>query len=75
MPMTTISAYVERLPARMAEWKLGMADAASIPHMKESARTSTLRDWLREASPEREGAEVVSPARLKMLGVGVRYVQ
>jgi len=75
MPMAAIGAYLERLPARMAELRLAMADAASIPHMKENARNSTMREWIRTANQNREHAEIVSPVRLKLLGIGVRYVQ
>jgi len=61
MPMAAIGVYMERLPARMAELKLAMADAASIPHMDKNARRSTVHEWERAANQDRESAEVVSP--------------
>lgn len=77
MPMAAIAAYLEHLPARLAEMKLSIADAASIPHMKESARRFTQKAWMREIEAHSGIAmsQVVSPARLKLAGIGVRFVQ
>lgn len=77
MPMAAIAVYLDHLPARLAEMKLSVADAASIPHMKESARRSTQKAWMREieALSGRTMSQVVAPARLKLAGIGVRFVQ
>ena len=71
MPMASITAYNERLPGLIAQWKLGMADAANIPHMKPRDRRSTLRSWQRAV--EATGApRVPTKGALKMLGIGVK---
>jgi mannitol/fructose-specific phosphotransferase system IIA component len=74
MPMSAISAYLERLPARQAEWKMLMADPIALPHMKESDRRAMVNSWnttmLKDAP-----ARVATPAKLKMMGIGVRFVQ
>lgn len=70
--MAALEVYLERLPVRIAEFKLAMADAATVPHMEKNARQSTLKAWRREASMNRNDAKIVSPARLKLMGIGVR---
>ena len=76
MPMQAIEAYLTRLPARQAEMKLLMSDAISIPHVKESARNNMLAAWMRAANVFTENAaRPASPARLKLMGIGVRYVR
>jgi hypothetical protein len=45
MPMSAISAYLERLPARQAEWKILMADPIALPHMKEGDRRTMVNSW------------------------------
>lgn len=75
MPFAAIEAYLQRLPARQAELRLMVADAASIPHMKPEARRSVMRAWERIA--EEFGGATARPAsagRLKLMGIGVRYV-
>lgn len=75
MPIAAIGAYVERLPARIAELKMAMAEAGSIPHMKKGDRETTLRDWRRtieQVSVER--ALVATPARLRLMGIGVKRI-
>lgn len=74
MPVAAINAYMVRLPARQSEMKLLLSDAVSIPHMKESHRQSALNNWMRMAMISSENATPASPARLKMMGIGVRYV-
>lgn len=74
MPIAAIGAYLERLPAREAELTLLMADAAAYPHMKESHRKRALSGWLRSANAgARRVARRASPARLRMLGIGVKF--
>jgi hypothetical protein len=76
MPVPAINAYLEKLQARIAETKLMMADAASVPHMKLSDRKTTLNNWMRTVnihSPTK--SKPASKARLKMMGIGVRYVK
>ena len=74
--MAAINAYLERLPARMAEYKLAMAEASTVPHMKKNDRKQTLDAWQKAAnvfSPQK--AKPASPARLKLMGIGVRFVE
>lgn len=73
MPIAAINSYLEQLDARIAEHQLIMADSASIPHMEKHARNRTLRAWAQTAKRQRgEAGIVVSPARLHMLGIGVK---
>lgn len=75
MPMAAVSMYMERLPARQAEWKLAMTQAAAIPHMKKENRKAAVRALEKQANEYREQeAHVASPAKLKMMGIGVRFV-
>ena len=75
MPLAAINAYLDRLPARQAELKLLLSDAVSIPHMKENHRREAQSAWMRAARISMESAQTASPARLKMMGIGVRYVE
>ena len=45
MPLAMIEAYMERLPARIAEMQMAMAGPASLPHMDEAGRRKTLEQW------------------------------
>lgn len=78
MPLSAITAYLERLPARQAEWKMQTAEAVSIPHMKTNARDALYGKWTKEVNINGSGhsrGQVVSPARLKLLGIGVHYAR
>lgn len=76
MPIAALGAYMERLPARIAEYKLATAEAAMLPSLKDAARRSALRSWEREARRFSGGTARVAPtAVLKALGIGVRFVQ
>ena len=77
MPFAAIEAYLSRLDVRMAEVKVMMADVVSLPHMKKGDRSSTLNRWMKIVNiPQiNEQATPASKARLKMMGIGVRYVQ
>lgn len=73
MPMASIEAYLEKLPARMAEYKMMMADPIALPHMKKNDQQNMVNSWNRAMSAN-QPAQVASPARLKMMGIGVRFV-
>jgi hypothetical protein len=76
MPIASITAYLERLPARQAELKLLLSDTVSIPHMKENARKQTLSGWMRVAQVfYSENARPASAARLRLMGIGVGHVR
>lgn len=75
MPMTAIEAYWERLPARMAELKLVMSEAVSVPYMERGDRENKLEAWERAANlytPEK--VQVAPRGLLRIMGVGVRRV-
>ena len=76
MPITGINAYIEKLEARKAELKLLMADVVSLPHMKKHDRMSTVNGWMKLLNIfSQTQAKPASPARLKMMGIGVRHVK
>lgn len=74
MPMAAMTAYLERIPARQAEWKLMAAEAVSLPHMQQSAGRALTNSWMKEAQVfmPRTSVRVASPGRLKLMGIGVR---
>lgn len=75
MPIPTINAYLDSLNVRITENKQMLADAMSIPHMKEKHRRSTLNAWskiVNNGAPQNK--KPASSARLKMMGIGVRHV-
>jgi len=72
MPIASIEAYLKRLDARMAEMKLVMADAISLPHMKKNDQTRTVKQWEKTASAQSKPAsKPASPAVLRLMGIGV----
>lgn len=75
MPMASLQSYLERLPARLAELKMVLADVVSLPHMKESHRRSTMNGWERALQMSIPViSRPVSKARLNLIGIGVRMV-
>jgi hypothetical protein len=76
MPFASMEAYSSQLPARLAELKLLLAETTTIPHAKEGDRKSALAAWRREANMKSQRrTKPASPAILKMMGIGVRYVK
>jgi hypothetical protein len=75
MPMSAIQAYLEKLPARLAEAKLVMSEAVSLPHLKEEDRRDLLETWREQADLRDVEAEIASPAVLKLMGIGVVNVR
>ena len=72
--MSAIGLYMERLPKHQATVRLMSGEAASVPHMEESARrdwAQDLQDLLNEGT---KPATPASPAALKMAGIGVEFV-
>lgn len=74
MPMASIEAYLDKLPARMAEYKMMMADPIALPHMKKNDQQNMINSWNR-AMQVSVPVQVASPARLKMMGIGVKFEQ
>lgn len=74
MPLQSVNAYLERLELRHTETKLLMADVTGLPHMKKRDRESVLKSWMRLLNIRGQTkSKPASPARLKMLGIGVRH--
>lgn len=73
MPIKTIEVYVERLPALIAQYQLTMADAVSVPHMKESDRRRTLRSWA-AMSKKHDQSHVAPRGVLRLIGIAVKSV-
>ena len=75
MPFAGIEAYLNKLEVRKTEVKIMMADVVLLPNMKKRDREATINQWmklLKIHSPN--NTKVASPARLKMMGIGVRHV-
>lgn len=78
MPMAAISAYTERLPARLNELRAIQIEAAQWPWMSEGQR----RDALERHGGGQRSSRSPSPVHkrlplplLSQLGIGVRYVR
>lgn len=72
MPIAAFQEYLRRLPARQAELKLVLAEAISLPQMKERDHKAAIRRWMREAGVE-ERAKPATSSVLKLLGIGIRH--
>lgn len=72
--MASIGSYLNNLEARMTEVKLIMADVVSIPNMKKNDRAALVNGWMKILNiTSQVKAELASPRRLKMIGIGVRH--
>lgn len=72
--MLAVNAYLQNLELRQTETKLMMADVVNLPHMKKRDRDRTVKSWMRLLNiREQTLAKPASPARLKMIGIGVRH--
>lgn len=74
MPMTVLNAYLDHLDARKAETKIMFGDVVSLPHMKPNDRKATVSGWMKMLNISSQTVKPASPARLKMMGIGVRHV-
>ena len=72
MPMASLKAYLERLPARMAEVKMLLAEPMILPHLKKEAQGKMTGGWIREARGGRAAQRPV-PAKLRLMGFAVRF--
>jgi hypothetical protein len=76
MPVAAIEAYLDRLAANLAELKILMADANTLPYLSESARNERLRGWMKVVNQYYPApARPATPARLKLMGIGIRHVK
>ena len=73
--MSTVQAYLQKLEVRQAETKLMLADAGSVPHMKARDRNKTINRWMKIVQIQTPvKAKKASPAKLKLMGIGVKHV-
>jgi len=72
MPLSAINAYIERIPAVLAERRLVVADGASVPWMQDPERV--LRSWFDMAYGE-VAAKPATPGELMLLGIAVKRVK
>lgn len=76
MPFAAIEAYLNKLEARKTEVKLMMADVEMLPNMKKRDRESTVNGWMKLLSIHSQSkTKTASPARLQMMGIGVKRVK
>lgn len=74
MPVSAMEAYLARLETRKAEVKILLADVVSLPHMTKKKREATLKGWMKYLNFEDAKPKPASPARLRMMGIGVKHV-
>lgn len=74
MPMNVLNSYLDHLDRRKAETKMMFGDVASLPHMKPNDRKSTVNGWMKMLNIANQTVKSANPARLKMMGIGVRHV-
>lgn len=70
MPLAAIAAYIECIPAALAERRLIAADGASVPHLKQPRQA--LMSWQKIAYGEAARARKATPGELMLMGIGVR---
>ena len=76
MPLSTVQAYLQKLEVRQAETKLMLVDVESITILKARDRKKMINRWMKLVQiQEPAKAKKASPAKLKMMGIGVRYVR
>lgn len=75
MPFAGIEAYLSELELRKTEVKMMMADVVMLPNMKKRDREATINRWMKLLKiHSSDNTKIASPARLKMMGIGVRHV-
>jgi hypothetical protein len=67
-----IVAYLERLPARKAEWAFLLMDATTLPHLKKADAKKVTKRYERELKGHKLKEQATDNA-LKELNIGVRY--
>lgn len=73
MPFAAQQVYLERLERRLAEYRLLLADAVSMPYADAETRRNALKHWQRIANPT--PAVTVAPrGALALRGVFVEFV-
>lgn len=76
MPLSTVQAYLQKLEVRQAETKLMLVDVESITILKARDRKKMINRWMKLVQIQAPAkAKKASPAKLKMMGIGVRYVR
>ena len=72
MPLASLRQYLERLPARQAELRLMLVEAASFPHLAEGARRNLARR-LERAAQATPVIKSPTPAQLALVGIAVEF--
>jgi hypothetical protein len=72
MPMASLQAYLERLPARLAEVKMMLVEPLAVPHLKKNDQSRMMNGWMKDATISTPAKKPV-PAMLNMMGIGVRF--
>jgi len=72
MPMASLQAYLERLPARLAEVKMMLVEPITVPHLKKGDQSKMMNGWMKDATISTPAKKPV-PAILNMMGIGVRF--
>jgi len=72
MPMASIESYYEKVPAKIAQQKLIMAEAVMTAFSKDASKI--MKNWERLAYGEAAKPKPASAGELKLLGIGVKHV-
>lgn len=74
MPIAALNSYLDHLETRRIETKIMMTDVIMLPTMK--YRDPIINKWIKHLDiQEPKVSKTASPAKLKMMGIGVRYVK
>jgi hypothetical protein len=70
MPLAAITAYIECIPAVLAERRLIAADGATVPHLKHPRQALAI--WTKMAYGEAARARKATPGELMLMGIGIK---
>lgn len=76
MPLSAQQMYLDRLPARQAEWMLFLSPLPSLPFMEARAKRDLLQQWQRLAKRFGVASAAQPPPRgvLALRGIAVEFV-
>ena len=70
MPLAAITAYIECIPAVLAERRLIAADGASVPHLKRPRKALAI--WEQIAYGLASGRRKATPGEIMLMGIGIK---
>jgi len=73
MPLAAIEAYLQELPALVAEWQLRLGAVIELPYLSDKQRRKTIRSWEEDMALEYTRPQIAPPPRLLAL-VGIQVV-